>query len=245
MQLNVSELAIFVKMLILIGFALQALFIVFEHKQKYIPAVILKGSASLMFCLIGFFAFLMNCLGYIPVEGDEEIKGKIVKLVIKGLCLGAAGDILLNLRFVFEKIGQKIFLAGIAVFLAGHIVYLVSLIMVSKDILICIILGLVVAAILLFIIFKSFEVKLSFKIFGIVYISAVCLMASFALGNCINAPSTFNLVFAIGAVLFLVSDVVLIFNTFGPEQKFGLRITNLTLYYIGQILIAVSLFLIK
>jgi uncharacterized membrane protein YhhN len=50
--------------------------------------------------------------------------------------------------------------------------------------------------------------------------------------------------FAAGAVSFLISDIVLILNTFGKETKFTLRVTNLTLYYIGQLLIALSLQLI-
>ena len=41
--------------------------------------------------------------------------------------------------------------------------------------------------------------------------------------------------------LFLISDIVLILNTFGPETKTSLRITNIVLYYIGQLLIALSL----
>ena len=49
-------------------------------------------------------------------------------------------------------------------------------------------------------------------------------------------------IYAIGAVLFTASDIVLIFNTFSGVTRFSLRITNLTLYYIGQLLIAASLF---
>ena len=52
---------------------------------------------------------------------------------------------------------------------------------------------------------------------------------------------TFTALFAAGAVLFLVSDIVLILNTFGKETKQSLRICNIMLYYIGQLLIALSL----
>ena len=51
-------------------------------------------------------------------------------------------------------------------------------------------------------------------------------------------------VFAAGAVLFLVSDVVLILNTFGKEFRQSLRNTNIALYYAGQLLIAFSLTLL-
>lgn len=49
-------------------------------------------------------------------------------------------------------------------------------------------------------------------------------------------------VYAIDAVLFTLSDIVLIFNTFSGVTRFSLRITNLSLYYLGQLLIALSLY---
>ena len=67
-------------------------------------------------------------------------------------------------------------------------------------------------------------------------------MTAIALGIAIFTPTRRAIIYAIGAVLFTASDVVLIFNTFSGVTKFSLRITNLTLYYIGQILIACSLF---
>ncbi len=90
-------------------------------------------------------------------------------------------------------------------------------------------------------IFTRITAEKVFKIFGIVYIGAITVMTCTAVGNLISAPSAFTGLFAAGAVLFLVSDLVLILNTFGPESRFGLRILNLSLYYIGQLMIAGSL----
>ncbi|MBQ4011772.1 MAG: hypothetical protein II602_04430, partial [Erysipelotrichales bacterium] len=61
------------------------------------------------------------------------------------------------------------------------------------------------------------------------------------IGNVLTLGTPFTKLFALGAVLFLISDIVLILNTFGKESKFSLRIVNLSLYYIGQLLIALSL----
>ena len=67
-------------------------------------------------------------------------------------------------------------------------------------------------------------------------------MCALALGNLIANPhATGALLFFIGAILFLLSDVILIFNTFGKEQKLSMRAANLTLYYLGQLLLAISL----
>ena len=77
-----------------IGMALQAAFIAVEHKEKYLPAVILKGLASLVFVTIGILAA--------KTTGNPHY----AKLVILGLCFGALGDILLNLRFLSQKYGS-------------------------------------------------------------------------------------------------------------------------------------------
>ena len=215
---------------IVIGFVLQALFIKVEHEEKYLLADILKGSASLMFVLVG-----LN--GYLAFPTAEN------RTFLIGLIFGMIGDILLNLRYVFPKQGQKIFLAGIAAFLVGHILYLVALIPQAQHLFLFVILGAVAAAALLAYIFKTMEVKKAFKIFGIFYLGAVFIMCSIAIGIAIFAPSKRSIVYALGAILFTASDVVLIFNTFSGVTKFSLRITNLTLYYIGQMLIAYSLFL--
>lgn len=245
MQIVMWKVALFLAFVALGGCVLQGIFINTEHKKNYKAAVVLKGLAAFVFCFIGLVAYLFALMGLISVDSDPQLKGSILKLVVYGLLFGALGDILLNLRFVYEKYGQKIFLCGIAVFLTGHIFYLVSLIKLSTMVIAPVAAGILLAFILLVIIFKSFEIKLAFKIFGVVYIGAVSLMACFAITNLITMPSVYTLMYGIGGLLFLISDVVLIFNTFGPEQKFSLRITNLSLYYLGQLLIASSLFFIK
>ena len=165
------------------------------------------------------------------------------RLVVIGILLGGIGDVLLNLRFVFEKSGQKIFLLGIAAFLSGHIMYLAALIMLSNNLLVSLICGVIAAVLLLRWIFSKIgEVQKAFKMFGYVYIGAIVLMTAVAIGNFISQPgSTSALLYVIGAVFFTASDVIMIFNTFGGTQKFSMRAANLSLYYLGQLLIAISL----
>lgn len=214
----------------IIGIIIQGLFIKVEHEEKYVLADILKGTASLMFVIIGY-------IGYSKLTDYN-----LAKYIFIGLIFGMLGDILLNLRFVFKKNGQKIFLIGIVAFLIGHILYLLALLPHAQHTLACVIIGTIIAASLLIYIFKTMEVKLAFKIFGVVYLGAVIIMTCIALGIAIFAPATSAIIYAIGAVLFTLSDIVLIFNTFSGVTKFSLRITNLSLYYLGQLLIAYSLF---
>ena len=210
-----------------------AAFIYVEHKEKYVSAVILKGLASLCFVLIGVLSSKLS--------GDAQF----AKLVVIGLVLGCIADVLLNLRFVLPKIGKKVFLVGILVFLSGHVLYLAALIPKCRCLWICLAAGVVLTALAMKWIFTKITAEKAFNIFGIFYIGAIMLMTCVSIGILITSPSASSAMFACGAVLFLVSDIVLILNTFGKETKFSLRITNLSLYYLGQILIALSLQLTK
>ena len=209
---------------------LAAMFIMEESKEKYIPAVVLKGLASLCFVIVG------------AMTGDGS---HLAKLILIGLVLGCVADVLLNLRWVFRDKGKIIFLLGILVFLSGHIVYLAAILPMAQSWVACLVVGIILTAVLMVWIFSKITAEKAFKIFGVFYIGAIVLMNCVAVSNQITAPSKFTAIFAAGAVLFLVSDIVLILNTFGPESKFSLRITNLSLYYLGQLLIALSLMFLK
>ena len=134
-----------------------------------------------------------------------------------------------------------VFLIGILVFLGGHILYLAAVLPLSANWILCAAVGVIFTALLMIWIFKQITAKKAFKIFGVFYIGAVMLLNCVAVGNLISAPSAFMGLFAAGALFFLVSDIVLILNTFGSETKQSLRITNISLYYIGQLFIALSL----
>ena len=209
---------------------LAAVFLLQESKKRYVPAVVLKGLASACFVILGFL-----------LSGGSPA----AKLITAGLLLGCIADVLLNLRMVFPKKGQLIFLVGIVVFLSGHILYLIAILKGAAHWWICVIIGVVLTALLMKWIFDRITAKKAFKIFGIVYIGAIMLLNCVAIGNLIVSPSAFTAVFAAGAVLFLLSDIVLILNTFGKETRQSLRVMNISLYYVGQLLIALSLLYLR
>ena len=209
---------------------LAALFMWTEKKENYLGAVILKGLASLCFVLVGVMA------------GNG---GQLAKLIVTGLLLGCVADVLLNLRWVFPKKGQLIFLVGILVFLGGHVVYLAAVLPMADNWAVCVVVGVVLTALLMKWIFSKITAKKAFKIFGVFYLGAIMLLNCVAVSNLMTAPSAFTGLFAAGALLFLISDIVLILNTFGQKSKFSLRVTNLSLYYIGQLLIAWSMLFVK
>ena len=205
---------------------LAGIFLYTESRKQYVPAVILKGLASLCFVVTGILCS----------NGSQ-----LAKMIVLGLAIGCAADVLLNLRFVFKEKGQTVFLVGILVFMTGHIIYLAAVLPLSANWLLCVVIGIVLTAALMVWIFKQITAKKAFKIFGVVYIGAIMLLNVVAIGNLITAPSVFTGLSAGGAVLFLISDVVLILNTFGEKTRQSLRNTNIALYYAGQLLIALSL----
>ena len=213
-------------LLIPLCLALAAVFLLRESREKYVSSVVFKGLASLCFVLLGLLC------------GDGS---PVARLIVAGLVLGCIADVLLNLRWVFPVKGKLCFLIGILVFLSGHILYLAATLPLCTKPLLCCALGIVLTALLMLWIFKRITAAKVFKIFGVVYIGAIMLLNCVAVGNLIASPSAFTALFAAGALLFLVSDIVLILNTFGSESRWSLRITNISLYYIGQLLIALSL----
>ena len=213
-------------LLIPLCLALAAVFLLRERREEYVPAVVFKGLASLCFVLLGLL-----CSDGSPVA----------RLIVAGLVLGCIADVLLNLRWVFKEKGKLCFLVGILVFLSGHILYLAATLPLCPKPLLCCAFGIVLTALLMMWIFKRITAAKVFKIFGVVYIGAIMLLNCVAVGNLIASPSPFTALFAAGALLFLVSDVVLILNTFGGESRMSLRITNISLYYLGQLIIALSL----
>ena len=206
-----------------------AAFIIGEYREKYVQAVLLKGLASAVFVVLGF---LSRKIGH-----DSGLAAPI----LAGLILGMIADVLLNLRYVVGNKGKLVFLVGILVFLSGHIAYLLAIMKLSTALLWEILIGIVLTAGLMAWIFTRITAEKAFKIFGVFYLGTIMIMNAVAIGNVLTLGTPFTKLFALGAVLFLISDIVLILNTFGKESKFSLRIVNLSLYYIGQLLIALSL----
>lgn len=197
-----------------------------ENQKQFVTAVILKGLASLCFVLLG----LLNSSGT-----------KIAERIVWGLLIGCVADVLLNLRMVFPKKGQAIFLIGILVFLSGHILYLTAVFPMCQEKMVCVIAAVILTALLMAWIFRQITAKPAFKIFGVVYIGAIMMLNCVAADNLMAMPSAFSAIFFAGSILFLVSDIVLILNTFGSEFRQSLRNTNIGLYYAGQLLLAMSL----
>ena len=214
-----------------VGMAIQGAFILVERKGDFKRALILKTIASVVFIVIGFYC-MPNCTD-----------SRRAWLVVAGLIMGGVGDFFLNLQFVVkEALAQKIFIVGALAFYAGHIIYMVSMAPIEREVLVAnLLITAVITAVILFFVYKGKDIPIGLKIFGFFYIGAVALITTVALTRYyLNPASTASIVVAVGAALFTASDVVLIYDMFG-EKKPWMRVANLVLYYAAQLIIASSL----
>lgn len=237
-----------------VGVAVDCLFISQELKGKLARATALKGFASMFFVAFGIVAFsaIEKKFGIYSWTGYIDHARSLGVLILIGLCLGMLGDILLNLRNQLKgKASMGVFALGILAFLSGHFLYIAALIKqyghfvgqaTAKDLLIAIAACAVLSAVSIPPLMKRISApNKGLKIFGYVYLIVVIAMLSFAATNVFMVGfEAKNIVFAVGAFLFTVSDFIMIYYSFG-KKKPPLRVANLLLYYFGQLLIALCI----
>lgn len=221
---------IILALLIVLGFVLQSLFIKSELEEKMVRAVVLKGSAAAFFVAIGSYL-------------SSLFPSRFATLVLIGLILGMAGDILLNLRYVVKK-GQLVFALGILAFLSGHFLYIAALFHLGGK-------GIILYSLILTALFSVARIpplmrsitapSKGLKIFGYVYLVVVIMMFSVAASLILKGIiSLRTATFTLGALSFVISDFIMIYYNFGNKLP-KLRVINLLTYYLGQILIALTI----
>ncbi|MBP5331645.1 MAG: lysoplasmalogenase [Lachnospiraceae bacterium] len=218
----------FTIVLCLVGMLIQLVFIYSEYRNNMFAAVWLKGLAAAVFVWVGFRG--------LQYAGQS----RFADTVVTGLVLGAIGDVFLNIRYLTKKYEQLFFIGGIISFFMGHVMYLISMIPYCDQTAFVLIAGITITLVLYVLTWRTIKANKVLMVFGAIYIPGVVFMAVAAMGNLISVQNTNRVIFAIGALFFLVSDIILIFNTFGPKHRFPLSALTLVLYYIGQSLIACS-----
>lgn len=213
------------------GILVDIWFIKTEYAGQMVKATVLKGAASAFFVAIGLVCFSACQTGF-------------GRLIVVGLVLGLLGDVLLNLRNVFEgKKSMMVFALGILAFLSGHFLYIAALIARDAGIVLWA-LGITAALSVLAIpplMRRITAPSKGLKIFGYVYLVVVIAMFSCAAVLLFRAGAgALTLLFAIGGLFFMVSDFIMIYYSFGRKIK-PLRAINLLTYYFGQLLIAISI----
>lgn len=209
--------------------------------QGGVIAMFAKTVASIGFIAVGVTAIYMNV---------SNIQAAI--FVIAGLIFGLIGDMVLDLKVVYLKSAEEgLYLTGGMVsFGIGHIMYFVALCLFLGKVVTLPLVGICVAiaAVLAVAMVLGGEKFLGFKfgkfvIHSVLYAFCLSFMGAFSIGVCIVMKSTKMLQFAIGMILFLLSDLVLTQMYFGGRAKDKtLCVINHALYYAAQICIASFIF---
>ena len=231
------------------------LFIKAQWPKKCVKSFCLKMIAASIFVGYGIFA-------YFTAKEAWGIKffEVFARNMVIGLCLGWLGDLLLHLTALFKNPGKALtggaFVSGLIAFLVGHIFYVLAYLEGLKQLHWgkSTIITIVVEVVILLIAFvvAKFVVKLKLGIAAIpvaLYAATISTMLVCAVTLAIYAAKysvLLSIVLAIGAILFVISDGTLVFCLFGSEKaknSYPLKIVNLTTYFIGQMMLASSIFL--
>ena len=208
-----------------------------------IIAMCVKILASLGFIAIGIAALF-----------NGVVNSRAAAFFLFGLIFGLIGDIVLDLKVAYLKQPEEgLYLTcGMASFAIGHVMYLVGIVMLLGDNITLPLIGICVAiaALLSFGMVYGGEKLMKFR-FGkftvhtLVYGFLLIFMGALSIGVCISMHSSDTVLFAVGMVLFFLSDAVLSMMYFGGRPKdSALAVINHTLYYAAQICIAAFIFFI-
>ncbi|MGI6316558.1 MAG: lysoplasmalogenase [Christensenellales bacterium] len=214
----------------LIGFLLQGIYIFISGKGFRNLELAIKGLASVCFVVVGALALKFTSA---PAYGW---------LVVLGLTFGAAGDVLLQLGD-FTPETKRRFILGTTCFLIGHLFYIAAILTLGRLFLAWSIPLAVIACLLLVpAIRRQVQPPREIELFGIGYVTVLVVMAVFAFGQMFAGLGHLGrYLLVLGALSFAFSDCVLIVDAFGRPLPASSLIV-LSSYYLGQLLIALSIF---
>lgn len=211
-------------------------FCIFRAKQANPLSLVLKTLSSVFFVTCGLFA--------VATVGSSTTN----ILIIAGLVMGLIGDIILDLKIMYPEQDAQYFVAGTSFFAIGHIFYFTSALLYNisalpTNLLWNILSSLGVAIVLtLLIMLPSKKMGLDFgKMLPVAggYSIMLTFMVAFSISIAIFIPIFW--IFAVGMLLFFLSDLVLSMQYFGGRKEKVLIYVNHFLYYLAQATIAFSI----
>ena len=231
----------FYYVLLAIGITATIVFLVLRVKKGGIAALYAKAIASCCFIATALAAMNRN-----------RVFLEFGTLILAGLILGMLGDIWLDLKWIYLKDKNSYLYAGFISFLLGHLCFITAIFRSapwnSFSIIMSIVLALVIGLIA---ILMEKPLKMKYGKFKLIVFLYSCTLALTMTASMMTAYITkFKLsawiVMSVGALLFLLSDLVLSGMYFGENKNTkGNIILNHTLYYAAQFCMAATILFIK
>lgn len=233
---------------ICVALALASLFIVVRVKKGGVDGIVTKALASFGFVALGLFLMATKA-------GQNDFSRYSSIVILCGLVCGLIGDVLLDLKVVYPFHEDKYLTFGMLSFLFGHLFFIGSMGVIfagnaTKAITFPIIFIVVISAIFAVGIWfvTSRYMHLDYgkhALLSTIYAGVLLFTTVFSIYLAFSTMLTSLFIMAVGFLLFLASDLVLSLQYFGGKQSVkSLIILNHSLYYLAQILIAVSIYFI-
>ena len=186
-------------------------------------STIVKGITSGVFVIMGIINLIY------AIKNKTKYKEFAILMVV-GLFFAMLGDILLEIEFI----------VGAGFFALGHVLFFVSYCFIQKFNIKDIFYGalIFIPATLVILLVPIFEFNgLLMQIVCIIYAVIISCMVGKAINNYIIIKNKLTLIVLIGSILFIISDICLLFNVFASVPKF-IGVMCLLTYYPAEIFLA-------
>lgn len=225
---------------LILGLIFVISFLVVRIKEGGIPGICLKSASSVCFILTSFAAMhFMKAPTY-------------SYFIVIGQIFGLAGDIFLDLKYVHPEYEVAYTHMGFVSFGIGHIFFLEGLLLTFsfswKNVLLAAVAAIIMSS---FIYFSRKLLKLNYGKF-LLDVIIYSMVIGFTMMMSLSIPvfsGKFKLtaiVFFVGILLFLLSELILSQVYFGKtDKKVPLTISNLLMYYSAQFIISCSIIFLK
>lgn len=193
--------------------------------------LLVKTLTSMGFVLIGLIGLLYSILN---LKTDKKHFSIIMFI---GLVFAMLGDIVLEIDFII----------GALLFAVGHVFYFIAYCQLEKfnirDLLYGAAVFVPVSVLIIFAPIFEFSSQMLMWLCVVYAIVISCMMGK-SVSNYVKNKNILHLILMIGSILFLFSDLMLLFNVFSDISRVY-RYLCLLSYYPAEILLAYSLFLTK
>lgn len=207
-----------------------ATFYIILGREKTTPlALSAKGFASLCFFALGLLNYLVSPPSLFST------------LMVLGLAFGAVADIVFGARHLSHKYQMLCFCAGVGLFAVGHVFYILAFHTLGNIsplwYAVAVVFGTLVYALPRRYLGAHYG---RLNIIVLCYAVVISLMLFCAIAVAIPAPIGYRGLLVCAALLFSVSDFILLHMTF-IKSAFVLNVANLSTYYLAQLMFAMAI----
>lgn len=216
-----------------LGAVALTLFLIARDRNGSVKALLLKSTTSFLFISVAFASFMVN---------SGQGVATFFALIMMGLICGLIGDIVLDLKIMYKESSSLYQHGGMVAFLVGHLFYLAALIIYFgfnwMPLVIAVVLAILITLVSKFILKFNFAEHTIDTYAYTFFLSYMMTQACYA---AITRDFTAcTILLAAGAILFLLSDLVLVMTYYDNKDSKPFIVVNHVLYYAAQFTIALS-----